>query len=35
MRDRHDQSLVPKHLDGPPRRITGNTEQIDKIFFRR
>jgi len=34
MRDRHDQPLVPEHLDGSPRRVAGDTEQVNKIFLR-
>jgi len=34
MRDCHDQSLIPEHLDGSPRRVAGDTEQVNKIFFR-
>jgi hypothetical protein len=34
MRNCHDEPLIPKHLDSPPCRITGDTEQVHKIFFR-
>ncbi len=34
MRDRHDQPFIAKHLERSPRRITGDTKQAHKIFFR-
>lgn len=35
LRDSYGKPLVPEYLDGPPRRVTGDTEQVHEIFLRR